>query len=114
MDNTPDETPDPHPNLIEQSDSDSETSPKPPVFAPDGGNDAAQHHLDDGNFLHHLKYFLLNRIMLLLPVIMLQLMIPTILMNLIMKIYTKASKFGNDILVVYIGPTKSPKHLHLS
>ncbi len=48
IDKTPDDPSDSLPNLIEQSDSDSETSDQPPpVFVPEGGNVAAQQDEDD-------------------------------------------------------------------
>ncbi len=51
---------------------------------------------------------------LLLPLIVLQLLIPTILMNLILNIYAKASQFGNTNLVDYAELTKLPVLLDLN
>ncbi len=56
----------------------------------------------------------MNWIMLLLPLIVLQLLIPTILTNSILNIYANASKFGNVNLVVYKELTKLPVPLDLS
>ncbi len=63
---------------------------------------------------HLPTYPMLNWMTLLLPLIVLQFLILTILMNLILNTYTKASKFGNTNLVMYIEPTKSPLPLNLS
>ncbi len=51
--------------------------------------------------------------MLLLPLIVLQLLIPTILVNLILNTYAKANKFGNVNLVVHANLTMLPVLLDL-
>ncbi len=60
------------------------------------------------------SYLLLTWMMLLLPLLVPQLKIPTILMNLILNFYAKSSKFENANLVVYAEPTKLPVRLDLS
>ncbi len=63
---------------------------------------------------HLQTYLVLIQMMLLLPMVMLQLRTPTILMNLILNIYAKASKSENANLVISLGPTNSPVPLDLS
>ncbi len=55
---------------------------------------------------------MLNWMMLLFS--LLQLFIPTILTNWILKIYIKASKLGNTSLAIYRALTKLPVPLNLS
>ncbi len=57
---------------------------------------------------HPPTFLMFIWMLILLPLVVLQLLIPSILMNLILNIYTKASKLGNTNLVVYIESTKSP------
>ncbi len=63
---------------------------------------------------HPPTYLLLIWIMLLLSLIMLQLPNPTILMNVILNIYAKASKSRNANLAIYIELTKLCVLLDLS
>ncbi len=114
IDQTPQELPRQLPILIEQSDNESETSVHPPPVFVSGTIMDWWHYFENITCFSHLvnvqrehppTYLLLKR-MFLLPLIVPQLLIPTIMMNLILNIFAKANKNRNTNLAIYIEPTK--------